>query len=110
MTREEFLSKSIKPRSVELPEWETSVFVRAMTTAERFGWSAVVTKDETDAANNLMALLVRCICDESGLRLLTDADTEALAGKDFVVLDRIGKVAMELNGIGAAQTELQKNS
>ncbi len=51
-------------------------------------------------SNFRAALLVRCLCDEQGNRLFTEADTEALGAKSGAVLDRLFDVAFKANALG----------
>ncbi len=93
----------LKKEAVEVPEWGGTVWVRTMTGTERDAFLAVVLPDkgsvEANLKNALARLVVRCAINETGERLFSDDDAEALAGKSHIALDRVAIVAQRLNGM-----------
>lgn len=97
-----FASPDLKTESVELPEWGGTLCVRTMTGAERDGWEASLSPVGSTGPNlaNLRArLLVKCVVDDQGARVFTDADADALGAKSAAVLERLFAVAQRLNGL-----------
>lgn len=99
---------------VKVPEWGGSVWVRGLSGAEwdRYeaegldfsGKKAVPRLDHVRARLCALAL-----CDESGRRLLSDGDVQALSAKSAAPLDRVFEVARRLSG-QAGTEEAEKNS
>ena len=116
LNRESILeANDTKIKMVSVPEWGGDVYVRTMTGVERDDFEAemYVRRGDTFEANryNLRArLLYRCICDESGARLFTKKDVDALGKKSAKALDRCFTVAQKLNGLTSEDVEeLEKN-
>ena len=117
LTREQILSADdLKREEVVVPNWGGSVFVRSLTGAERdrLEEQSVTRNGKTFEANynNVRARLVSLAAvDESGKRLFTEADIEALGAKSAAALDLVFTVASRLNGLSAKDVdELAKNS
>jgi hypothetical protein len=49
--------------------------------------------------------VARCLVDEKGLRLFTDAEVSAVGAKDGTVVDRLFDVCKRLNKLDAADVE-----
>src|SRR6516162_3192004 len=81
-----------EPEEVDVPEWGGSVLVR--------GGRRVV-----DPANVRAKLVARCVVDDDGNRLFTDADVAELGGKSAAAMDRVYAVAARLSGMGADDQE-----
>lgn len=81
-----------KPTRVDVPEWGGHVFVRAMSVAE----AGSLGQDK--GADMASRLAVRCICDESGARLLSDGDVAPLGEKSAAAMNRVLQVINEVNG------------
>lgn len=98
---------------VTIPEWGGDVYVSEMTAAERDAFEAEWLKNKEDGTEtiNLRARLVaRVLCSDSGERIFTDSDADALGRKSAAVVDRLFAVAQRLNGMSAADVEqLEKN-
>lgn len=113
LTREQILAAADLPReSVDVPEWGGTVIVQTMTGADRDAFEAsVITADGKPNLRNMRAKLVAaCVVDESGHRLFTAADIEALGGKSASALERISRVAQRLNRMGDEQLEELKGN
>lgn len=119
LTREQILQADDLPKQpVPVPEWGGEVYVRTLTGHERDAWEAeCVLFDGRKATTNMDALnrtrarlCARCICDETGKRLFTDEDIEALGAKSAAALDRVYEVAAKLNKVSKEDLEeLAKN-
>ena len=113
-TGEEILSidDTKKLERIEIPEWETEIYVKVMTGAERDRWELSTTAllKTPNLANIRASLCAMTICDSKGKRLFTDQQMEALGQKSAVVLDRIFDVARKMNRLNDDDIEeLEKN-
>ena len=100
--RDQILAASdIERRVVVVPEWgDAKVEVRSPTGADRAKVIAIINAKDADAQLLYPALLIPSLFDpESGERLFTDDDGEALNAKNGVVLERLATVALELVAI-----------
>jgi hypothetical protein len=102
LTREAILAASdLKPTKVDVPEWGGFVHIRQMTGAERGALEAESMGDKKTHVATLRArMAARCICDETGNRLFSDADIEALGKKSQAALDRVLAAITQANGLG----------
>lgn len=94
----------IKRELVEVKDWGGSVYVKAMTGAERdkFEEDSLVRRGkrrETNLLNFRARLVVRTVVGDDGKRLFADDDADALGEKSAAVLDRLYDVAARLSGI-----------
>ena len=105
-------SKDIKSEKVFVPEWGGSVYVKALTAAERdqyessiveFGSDGKPRKYRLDKVRSLLAAMT--ICDENGNRLFEDKDVAALGKKSSAALDRVFKAAQSLSAISKKDVE-----
>lgn len=103
----------IQTREVFVPEWGDSVFIKGMTGAERDAFEAA-NRDSSGnqkLTNFRARFLVRCIVNENGTRIFSDADAAALGKKSSGALNRLWDVSNELNGTSEeAQDETEGNS
>jgi hypothetical protein len=96
---------------VEVPEWGGSVLVLGMTGRERDAYEVSLRDLRTgqrrpDALNNVRAKIVaRCVVDDDGNRLFTDADVAALGEKSAAAIDRVFDVAARLSGLSDEDQE-----
>ncbi len=95
----------IKTQLVPVPEWGGEVYVKGLNGAERdkFESSMIEQRGKERSVNmaNIRAKLASMsICDESGKRLFSEADVQALSQKSATALQRIFVVAQKLSGIG----------
>lgn len=103
----------LKHEDVQVTQWGGTVRVRVMNGVERDEFRAAMAADgETVPAGKFSAMLLAATCiDESGARLFTMEDVEALQAKSAASLDAPALVAMRLNGLGATAVEdATKNS
>jgi hypothetical protein len=105
----------LKTIEVKVPEWGGAVLIRGMTGADRDDYeSSVISQNGKDVKvnyENMRAKLVaKCIVDEEGKRVFTDADVAVLSKKSAVAINRVFEAAQKLCGIGANDiSDLIKN-
>jgi hypothetical protein len=108
LSREQILAaQDLRREKVTVPEWGGDVFVKALTGLERDGFdmSLIGADRKADLLGARAKLAVRCIVDENGERLFGDDDVQFLAAKSATALERIGRVAQRLNGMGDSELE-----
>jgi hypothetical protein len=94
------------PEEVECPEWGGSVLVRGMTGRERDAFEVSMMtsgrggRREVNPVNVRAKLVARCVVDDDGNRLFTDADANELGAKSAAAVDRVYAVAARLSGMG----------
>lgn len=101
-------AQDLKHRDVEVAEWGGTVRIRCMTGNERNEYEAeVLGAHKADDHGRMAALrhklLAFTIIDESGERVFSDADLEALGKKSKDVIERLFTVAQEVSGLGAEE-------
>lgn len=96
---------------ITVPEWGGRVFIRSMTGTERDTWEVYAQGQMSAKVVTIRARLAAiCLCDASGKRLFTDADTAKLAEKSGSALDRVYEAAVRLNGLSVDEVEkIEKN-
>lgn len=113
LSKEAILSADdLEKELVEVPQWGGTVYVRALTGAERDAFEQSMVemrtvrqgrKQETVREMRLQNIRARLcaltICDEEGNRLFTDADVQALGRKSASALNRVFQVAQRLSGL-----------
>src|SRR5690606_7303409 len=110
--RERILSaQDIQSERVHVPGWDVEVEVRSMTGAQRARVLQGATVDgEVDLERLYPILLIETVYDpESGDRVFSPADRDALNAKNSGALERIAKVAMRLSGIEPGAEDAAKN-
>lgn len=111
LNRDQILSADdLTYKDVEVPEWGGVVRVRVMTGAERgdFEQSIITGRGKNRDINfkNLRGKLVaRCLIDEDGERLFSDADIQALEEKSAAALSRVFDVCQRINGLTDSDVE-----
>jgi hypothetical protein len=102
LTREQILAsrRDRKPVLLEVPEWGGDVYVRVMSAADQAELSEGVKPAELP-----IRVILHCLVDEAGERILTDEDAEALAKEDFPVILRVFAFVAKLNGLSTKELE-----
>ena len=96
LTRDQILAADDLPRvEVAVPEWKGSVYVRALTGAERDQLERMITKDSVSRAK----IAALCVVSEAGDRLFTDKDVDKLAAKHGGALEKIVNAALRFNAV-----------
>lgn len=102
--------------TVAVPELGGDVIVQGMSGKQRDEWerSLIIGRGkrrDVDTQNIRARLVVRCLVDEGGQRLLTDADADLIGNVRVDVLNRIFEVAQRLSGVSDGDIdELKKSS
>lgn len=98
LTKEQILSNS-KPavKEIEIPELESTAFIRVMTGQQRDEFETMVTTKNTGNLRGTVAAWV--LCDEGGNRLFEDRDAVELGQKDVRFLTRIFDATVELSAL-----------
>lgn len=101
--------KDYKLEPVKVPEWDTTVYLREITVAER---SKLLAKFETPRTESdaYAHILLHSLCDENGTRVFSDDEFDTLASKNAKVIDRLSKQALKLNAINAEAVEDAKKN
>jgi len=112
-TREQIFEVVDLPlEKVEVPEWNTTIYVRGMTAAERDHWEMGIygSKGETRFENIRSRLVVLTACDEKGQRIFQDGDADELGKKNAKVVIRLFDIAQRLSAVAQKDVdELTKN-
>lgn len=95
---------------VDVPEWGGHVFVQTLDGTGRDAFETDLVSSNGDdkkinRENFRGKLLGRCIVDDKGKRLFTEAQIEALGKKSAKALDRCLEVAKRLNALSNEDVE-----
>lgn len=103
-------------KEVHVPAWadengDDAVLVRGMTLSEfEVNQARVARADGEGSGHATASLVVRCVVDETGGRLFTDADIETVSQLGFAQVNLIAEAIGDLSGLGAdAEGEIAKN-
>lgn len=120
LSKADILSASdVLTKEVPVPEWGGVVLLKTMTGAMRdqYETKCIMNRQNIGGVQRLQMkqlkvyLLARCVVDEEGKPIFTDADLAALNEKNAKVINRLFDEACEMNGIGEKDIEdLAKNS
>ena len=78
-------------------EWGGSVMVRVMSGTERDRFESDFVNGNKTVDNVRAKLVAKCICDDGGNRLFTEADIPQLGEKSAAVLDKLFSACMKHN-------------
>lgn len=115
-------AQDIETEEVEVPEWQGTVLVRALSGRERdayelsciqerplLGPDGKPVRGQTESvknwANARAKLVVRCLVDDDGNRLFADGEAGALGEKSAAAIDRLFDVATRLSRLSEADVE-----
>lgn len=127
LSRDQILqADDLKTEEIDVPEWGTTdnpkgtLRIRGVTSAERdeYEHSLFITKTEGEnlksvpnMGNVKARLVVKCIVDEQGRRVLADSDAAAIGLKSAAAVNRIFQRVQHLSGMTKkAAAEIVKNS
>jgi hypothetical protein len=82
---------------VEVPEWNGSVKIRVMTGTERDRFESEFVSGNKSVDMVRAKLVAKCLCDDEGNRLFSEADIPQLGEKSAAVLDKLFNVCMKHN-------------
>lgn len=112
LTRDQILSASdLTFEIVPVPEWGGDVRVRSLSGKERDAFEASILtirsggKTRLNPADMRAKLVSRCIVNENGERLFTDADITMLSAKSAAALQRVFEAAQRLSGLSDQDVE-----
>lgn len=113
LSREEILATSIPEEVVDVREWGGKVTLRGLTAAERDDYEQDMVETGPDGtvrtkrklSNVRASLVVRCLVNDEGARVFSDADVELLGAKDAAVIDHLWDVARRLCGMSTEDEE-----
>jgi hypothetical protein len=109
LSREQILAvQDCKIEEVDVPEWDGTVRVKALSGTERDQIEAMVLGKSGKGRNyeNLRARMVALtVVNESGERIFETNDVTVLGSKNARALDRIFDVAQRLSGMTAKDVE-----
>lgn len=115
--RDEILNaQDLTTRSVNVPAWGTTVYVRNMTGIERDQYEAMLIEKKdlsmTEKMLNMRSWLVcLCVVDENGDRVFKTDDIDAISKKAATALDTVVEVAQEVNALRSSDLdEIEGNS
>ena len=107
------LSRKPRIEMVDVPEWDGSIGVKAMSGLEREGWEleqAGLNEAGRGMENVQARLLARTLCDEQGNRHFGDHEIGDIGQLEGRGLARVFRVAMRLNALDAQSHEdIEKN-
>jgi hypothetical protein len=96
------MSNNIK----DIPEWKVKVEMRGLNGTQRSAFLAALSGEEGALTAMYGGLLVQTLYDpETGARIFSDTDVDAINRKSGKVLDRLAMQAMRLSGLDPAQRE-----
>jgi hypothetical protein len=95
----------------EVPEWGGSVKLRVMTGTERDRFESEFVNGNKSVDMVRAKLVAKCLCDEEGKRIFSEAEIPTLGEKSAAVLDRLFSECMKLNRFSKEDVDdLAKNS
>lgn len=89
-----------KPVRLEVPEWGGEVFVRVLSAKDQMELSEGIKPSEMP-----VKVILHCLVDEQGNRILQDEDAEALGEEEFPVIMRVFAAVAKLNGLSTKELE-----
>ena len=111
--REQLLALKIPTATVKVAGIDGLVSLRGLTANERDLWEQQIyaERDKKMGVKNIRAsLVVRCLTDEAGVRLFTDAEIAEVGAMPASVIDRLYEHCQRLSGLGPKDAEeLEKN-
>lgn len=96
MNREQFFSRAVATKAVQLPDGST-VHVRKLSQREAVELGDYSTPEQGAAGTRYV--VSRCTVTADGARVFTDADAELLADQDVATLNAIAKAVLEFSGV-----------
>lgn len=104
-------SSDLSYEDVEVPEWAVTVRVVSPTVRERSRIVAAFMDDhgKVDLERMYPTLVIATAVDpETGDRLFSDEDHEALCGKNGLAVERVAQAALRVAGLGENAVEVGK--
>lgn len=103
-------AEDVTTEEVQVPEWGGSVLIKGLTGRQRDEFEASILERRgrqmvTNTANIRAKLAARCMVDEKGERLFTDAEAAELGEKSAAPIDRVYEAAARLSGLSEQDVE-----
>lgn len=89
-------ANDVKVQPIEVPEWGGTYYVRVLSGKDRESFEEALSAEQR-MKNFRLRFLVLSLCDEDGVRVLTDADIDLLGERNSVVLNRVFEQAWTIN-------------
>jgi hypothetical protein len=107
LTRDEIFAADDKGLvKIAVPEWGGDVWLRVMTVGELDAYTNEAKKKGDGIFDDFRTrYLVKCLVDESGVRLFNNGDVEKLATKSAKVMNRLWEEALKHNSISDDNVE-----
>jgi hypothetical protein len=106
LTRQDIVAaQDIETETVEVPEWDGGVIIRAMSGADRDRFENSLTtvradgRHEANLTNMRSKLVAMCAVDEQGRPLFGPDEIDDLAKKSAAAIERLFVVAQRMNGL-----------
>ncbi len=113
LTRDEILRHAELPKqTVSVPEWGGEVVVRGMTALEQDQYDleiAAAGRDTAKMAGFRARLVARCVTDENGKRIFSEADAAKLGEMFAAPIVRLTAIirVLSASGEGSAEEEIE---
>ena len=96
---------------VAVPEWGGSVYIRVMTVGERDAYELEYNQTGGCIPDFRTKFLAKCLADDKGQRLFTDAEIVTLRDRSAKVMHRLFREALQHNDLDEPKVqEAAKNS
>jgi hypothetical protein len=107
MTREQILaSTTIQSEAVDVPKWGGTVYLKTLNSAQRVEFFGLVEPIKDNPTKVGMLLVVHCLFDDQGHRILQPEDADSLLeNQSGELMNRLCAIANRLNGIGDGAAE-----
>lgn len=102
--------KTLKKEAVEVPEWETTVYIRELLSHERDAFEAGFANNKQPLENIRARLIALCAVDEHGKRLFGAEDAELLGNQPASIMAKLFDVATRLNALSSSDVDELKKS
>ena len=107
LTKAQILSADDRStKEIKVPEWGDSVLLRVMSGTERESFEREWQSTEDKLLPQYkLKMLRRCLCDDKGQPLFSDDELEGLGNKSALVIERLFRECMRLNGFESTAVE-----
>jgi len=111
LSAEQILAKNdLKTKKLKIDEWGGEVIITEFNAAERQKHTEIFGKEGLSSDEVIARVVALGLVAEDGSRLFTEEQVEGLRKKSAVVLERIVKEILTINGLGEAAVEDAKGN